>query len=81
MVHSERLVGELAAAQPAARIAVIPHGAEVLARPYDRPQHPALLYFGRMEPYKGLPILLRSMERIWSVRPETRLSVHGLGPE
>jgi glycosyltransferase involved in cell wall biosynthesis len=40
-----------------------------------------VLFFGRMEPYKGLPVLLSAMERVWAVRPETQLCVSGVGPE
>src|SRR3954452_3170367 len=80
-VHSPRLVRELAAVHPRAHIVVIPHGTEVVERPYDRPSRPRLLFFGRREPYKGLPVLLQAMQRVWTVCPDAQLAIHGGGSD
>jgi glycosyltransferase involved in cell wall biosynthesis len=80
VVHSEVLrssVG-LGAGQSCA---VIPHGMDVAARPLPAPAHPALGFFGRLVPYKGLDVLARAMPLVWQRRPETRLRVAGAGEQ
>jgi glycosyltransferase involved in cell wall biosynthesis len=37
--------------------------------------------FGRLEPYKGVDVLLRAMERVWAERTDVKLIVAGSGPE
>lgn len=81
VVHGESLVDELPDWVPRARVAVLEHGAAVRAQPLTPPERPSVLLFGRLEPYKGIDVLLSAMERVWKARPETRLVVAGRGPE
>ena len=62
-------------------VAVIPHGAAVRDRPLPIPDRPSVLLFGRLEPYKGVKVLLRAMEKVWAERADVRLIVAGHGPE
>jgi glycosyltransferase involved in cell wall biosynthesis len=80
-VHGDGLRDELRTAgrMPLPPIEVVPHGTD--ARPVTPPpEHPSLLFFGRMSRYKGLDVLLDAMPRIWSRMPDTRLVVAGAGP-
>jgi glycosyltransferase involved in cell wall biosynthesis len=80
-VHGDGLRDELrdAGRAPLPPIEVVPHGTD--ARPVTPPpEHPSLLFFGRMSRYKGLDVLLEAMPRIWGRVPETRLVVAGEGP-
>jgi glycosyltransferase involved in cell wall biosynthesis len=78
VVHSERLrpAVQLRGAQ---RCVVIPHGLEILSEPLAPPADPAVGFFGRLAPYKGLDVLSRAMPQVWQVRPEVRLRVAGAG--
>jgi starch synthase len=38
-----------------------------------------ILFFGRINKYKGIDILLKSMKEVWNVRPQTRLIIAGEG--
>jgi glycosyltransferase involved in cell wall biosynthesis len=60
---------------------VIPHGALVRDRPLPVPNRPSVLLFGRLEPYKGVDVLLKAMEKVWAERADVRLIVAGRGPE
>src|SRR5690606_30937707 len=42
-------------------------------------QAPNILFFGRIEPYKGLDILLESMQKVWKDHPDWTLTVAGVG--
>jgi glycosyltransferase involved in cell wall biosynthesis len=67
---------------PANRISVISHGmlpyAPVVPEnsPYSAPH---LLFFGRIEPYKGLEVLLESYEQLQNRWPGIRLTIAGEG--
>lgn len=78
VVHSDDLVAVLGANGAAA---VVPHGADVHDLPDPVPAAPRVLMFGRLEPYKGLGVLLEAMEGVWEQRPEVRLTVAGTGSE
>lgn len=78
-VHGEALREELCEATGArAPIVVVPHGVERADAP-PLPQGPAILFFGRIGPYKGLDVLLDSMPRVWERLPEAELTVAGEG--
>jgi glycosyltransferase involved in cell wall biosynthesis len=80
IVHGEWARRQLGAAQPCY---VIPHGdysfftgigdGETVA------EEDAVLFFGRIEPYKGLRYLLQAMPHVWEASPSTRLIVAGSG--
>jgi glycosyltransferase involved in cell wall biosynthesis len=78
VVHSEALAAEL---RPRLRqlVAVIPHGVEVREQPLPPPAVPAVGFFGRHEPYKGLEVLAAAMGLVWERRPEVRLRIAGSG--
>jgi glycosyltransferase involved in cell wall biosynthesis len=81
VVHGAAIAEALPAWAAPKQVAVIPHGAAVRAHPLPVPSHPSVLLFGRLEPYKGVEVLLRAMERVWAVRNDVRLIVAGRGPE
>ena len=67
---------------------VVPNGVEVAAfadaeplPEFVDPQRPLLLFVGRLEPRKGLDILLAAFLHLRRTRPELRLVVIGDGPE
>ena len=78
-VHAEALREELIARhRPRPPVEVVPHGVEApSAAPL--PEQPALLFFGRIAPYKGLDTLLDAMPEVWRRVPEVRLTVAGEG--
>lgn len=78
VVHSERLRAELAL-RPGQRAEIVPHGLEVRDEPLPAPAEPALGFFGRLAPYKGLEVIASAMPRVWAQRPETQLRVTGEG--
>jgi glycosyltransferase involved in cell wall biosynthesis len=80
VVHSDSLKKELAAAD-LTRVWVMPLGVEPAATPLRRPPERCVLFFGRLQTYKGLPVLLAAMRLVWSHRPDVRLLVLGEGPE
>jgi glycosyltransferase involved in cell wall biosynthesis len=57
----------------------VPHGSEVALAPLPVPDRRCVLLFGRLEPYKGVDVLARAMDRVWAERPETMLLVAGVG--
>jgi glycosyltransferase involved in cell wall biosynthesis len=79
VVHGPSLAGELAQVIGPAKIVVIPHGTTPRAEPLPAPSEPCLLFFGRLERYKGLEVLVGAMETVWAARPEVRLAVAGSG--
>src|SRR5437763_7038359 len=81
IVHGERLIGPMAQLTSRQPILVIPHGASSRATPLAPPSKRAVLLFGRLEPYKGIPILLEAMNIVWEQRPDVKLRVFGKGPE
>ncbi|MFO8074926.1 MAG: glycosyltransferase family 4 protein [Egibacteraceae bacterium] len=73
---------------PPSAFEVVPNGVEVgsfaTAEPlaeYVDPERPTLLFVGRLEPRKGLDVLIRAFLELRSRRPELRLVVLGDGPE
>ena len=81
VVHGEELAEQLARTMDRAAIAIIPHGTSPLAAPLPAPAERAVLLFGRLEPYKGVRVLLDAMQAVWRVRPDVKLVVAGKGPE
>jgi len=81
VVHGKALVDDLPTWIPRAKVAIVPHGASVRDDPLPPPATPGVLLFGRLEPYKGIHVLLQAMQRVWFERPEVRLVVAGVGPE
>lgn len=64
----------------AARIAVIPEAADERFRPLEKPVEPAapvILFVGRRDPYKNLPLLVEAFARVRAALPEARLRVIG----
>lgn len=81
VVHGEAIAEALPAWASPKQVAVIPHGAAVRDRPLPVPKRPSVLLFGRLEPYKGVDVLLGAMERVWVERTDVKLIVAGRGPE
>lgn len=62
---------------------VIPHGVnpgpsetQPASRESPTPEQPdTILFFGRVEQYKGIEVLLASMEVVWKTRPDARLRI------
>lgn len=70
------------------RFAIVPNGVEVArfadATPLEGvadPDRPTLLFVGRLEPRKGLAVLIRAFTLLKSDHPDLRLVVVGEGPE
>lgn len=79
IVHGEKLAELI---RPEKRpVAVVPHGTEPADEPYPVPAEPTVVLFGRLEPYKGVDVLLAAMDHVWRVRPGVTLEVAGTGPE
>jgi glycosyltransferase involved in cell wall biosynthesis len=81
VVHGDTLRSEAENLLGPKRLVVIPHGLDPLPRPLPIPSHPAVLLFGRIEPYKGLDVLLEAMNLVWAVRPDVTVTVVGQGPD
>ncbi|HWB70908.1 MAG TPA: glycosyltransferase family 4 protein [Egibacteraceae bacterium] len=73
---------------PLGAFRVVPNGVDVAA--YEQaepipeladPQRPLLLFVGRLEPRKGLDVLVRAFLRLRGAHPRVRLCVVGEGPE
>jgi glycosyltransferase involved in cell wall biosynthesis len=80
VVHGVGLVEALPARIDRGRVRVVPHGIEVQPTHLPPPEEPTILNFGRMEPYKGLGVLVAAMEAVWSAEPRARLVLAGRGP-
>lgn len=62
-------------------VSVIPHGAAITRQiPLAAPPALNVLLFGRLEPYKGVGVLVEAMQTVWESRPEATLTVAGRGP-
>jgi glycosyltransferase involved in cell wall biosynthesis len=80
VVHGAALVAELSNGMRKKPVRVVPHGIDVEGEPLPKPSEETVLLFGRMESYKGVPILLDAMKQVWESRPETKLVIAGRGP-
>jgi glycosyltransferase involved in cell wall biosynthesis len=80
VVHGQALADELTPTVGCARIVVIPHGVWPRSEPLRRPESPSVLLFGRLEPYKGVEVLVEAMRLVWEQRPEVTLVIAGAGP-
>jgi glycosyltransferase involved in cell wall biosynthesis len=79
VLHSDQLLNGFRARSHGRPVAVVPHGLSPRAAPEAIPEEPLILFFGRLEPYKGLRILMEAMRLLWRQRPEARLMVAGRG--
>lgn len=82
VVHGERIAEQLPEALRRQKpVAVIPHGADwardVALAP---PPNANVLLFGRLEPYKGVEVLIEAMEKVWESAPQATLTIAGRGP-
>lgn len=80
VVHGTVLGAELPAWMRARRVQSIPHGTEVAVSPLPVPRERTVLLFGRLEPYKGVDVLVRAMQHVWMQRQDVKLLVAGVGP-
>jgi glycosyltransferase involved in cell wall biosynthesis len=77
--HSDALVEELREADEIRHaVAVVPHGFAA-GEVAPMPARPSLLFFGRIEYYKGLDTLLDAMPAVWERQPEVTLTAAGSG--
>jgi glycosyltransferase involved in cell wall biosynthesis len=79
VVHGAALVEELAPLVGRERIVVIPHGTTPRSQPLPPPASRCVLLFGRLEPYKGIEVLVAAMRLVWDARQDVRLVVAGEG--
>ncbi len=64
------------------RILVVPHGVYDFFTLYSKAEiepQPQILFFGRIEPYKGLEILLKATEKVLNAHPDWSLHIAGGG--
>jgi glycosyltransferase involved in cell wall biosynthesis len=80
VVHGEDLRVLLRPRAGGRPVAVVPHGVRPAEEPDPIPDKPSILFFGRLEPYKGLGVLMEAMRLVWAVRPDVELVVAGQGP-
>jgi glycosyltransferase involved in cell wall biosynthesis len=71
----------MARVRPKARIATLPFGHRPEAAPLPPPARPAVVFFGRLERYKGLRVLVEAMDRVRAKRPDIELVIAGRGKE
>jgi glycosyltransferase involved in cell wall biosynthesis len=79
IVHGEDLRRLLVARAGDRPVGVVPHGVRPESRPDPVPPRASILFFGRLEPYKGLRVLMDAMQLVWEVRPDAELVVAGRG--
>ena len=78
-VHAEALREEVIEYEhPSCPVVVVPHGVDDPA-PSPLPEARSVLFFGRIQVYKGLVTLLDAMPLVWQTLPETTLVVAGRG--
>jgi glycosyltransferase involved in cell wall biosynthesis len=80
VVHGERLQCALERRIDGTKVAVVPHGASPMVEPLPVPGRRSILFFGRLEPYKGLDVLVRAVRIVTRAR-DVELVVAGSGPE
>lgn len=79
IVHGDALREEMIELhRPRAPVVVIPHGIDAPSF-QPLPSRPSLLFFGRIQVYKGLEVLLDAMPEVWQQAPEVSLTVAGRG--
>jgi glycosyltransferase involved in cell wall biosynthesis len=78
-VHGSRSRAEFDSAWPGAHVETIPHGDERLfvSTPPPPSEEERLLFFGDWSKVKGLPILMRSFDRLARSHPGVRLTIAG----
>jgi alpha-maltose-1-phosphate synthase len=81
VLHGETLRAEAETLYGSDRLVVIPHGVDPLPKPLPIPPRPTVLLFGRLEPYKGLKVLVEAMDLVWKIRPDVKLTIVGEGPD
>jgi len=82
VVHGERLRESLIAAkETSVPVIVIPLGVSSWTSPLPVPDQPRVLFFGRLEPYKGLRVLIAAMDIVWRTCPKVKLVIAGWGSE
>jgi|SRR5579863_2307338 len=79
IVHGEDLRTLLEGRVGGRPVGVVPHGVRPEEYPDPVPAQPSILFFGRLEPYKGLRVLMDAMPLVWQVRPDVELVVAGSG--
>jgi glycosyltransferase involved in cell wall biosynthesis len=80
VVHGSELTGDLPAVLSGTRVRVLPLGVTPDPRPAPLPETPRVLLFGRLEPYKGLDVLVAAMRALWDEGGRAELVVAGDGP-
>jgi glycosyltransferase involved in cell wall biosynthesis len=80
VAHGEALAALIESDARGRPVWVIPHGLTPSPEPYPVPEAPEVLFFGRLEPYKGVAVLVAAMGEVWERRPDVRLVVAGRGP-
>ena len=81
VIHSDLLRDQLRSKlSDDKRVRVIPHGVDIAPTPLPVPDSETILLFGRLEAYKGAPVLVEAMRILWQTRPNARLIVAGRGP-
>ena len=84
IVHGRRLARLLVAQDWYGRqdVSVIPHGRLPYAASFaPLPDAPTLLFFGRLEYYKGLDLLVKAVELASALVPGLRVIIAGHGPD
>ena len=79
VLHGDQLMNSFGSRSRGRPVAVVPHGVSPYTAPEAIPEEPLILFFGRLEPYKGLRILMEAMRLLWRQRPEARLVIAGSG--
>jgi glycosyltransferase involved in cell wall biosynthesis len=79
IVHGEELRREMVTLHSGARVESVPFGQRPAPAPLPPPERFAVVFFGRLEPYKGVRELLAAMELVWEQRPDIELVVAGTG--
>jgi glycosyltransferase involved in cell wall biosynthesis len=78
-LHAESLAEEaIEKYRPPGAVVAVPHGIDP-PDPQPLPEHPTLLFFGRISHYKGLDVLLDAMPAVWAAVPDAHLIVAGAG--
>ncbi len=79
VVHGPELIPSVASRLQQKTVALA-HGIDVSNTPLPVPPVPTVLLFGKLEPWKGVPVLLEAMRLVWRDNPDVRLLIAGDGP-